>query len=142
MHNYAMHNQERIYFLFQAKRGLYLDSDKKYYGFTHIPRISYKISLLLTTSITDSQIASQTWTPMYLQENTERLQTSRFTRFHVGFKSLPIFPIASCCFFVLLKDVKHEFLFSENLQYSASLANCTPSVALNNRLCLGGFYVI
>ena len=54
----------------------------------------------------------------YLQENTECLQTHRFAGFalscskvRVGFKSSPIFPIISCCF-ILVKDIKHGFLFS------------------------------
>ena len=34
------------------------------------------------------------------------------SKVRVGFKSLPIFPIISCCFFILMRDVKHGFLFS------------------------------
>ena len=30
----------------------------------------------------------------------------------VGFKSSPVFPIISCCFFIPVRDVKHGFLFS------------------------------
>ena len=58
----------------------------------------------------------------YLQKNTEWLQVSRFAGFYlscskvrVDFISSPIFPITSCCFFVLLIHVKHGFIFSKNL---------------------------
>ena len=58
----------------------------------------------------------------YLQENAEWLQAHRFHGFSlscskvcVGFKSSPIFQIVSCCFFIRVKDIKHGFLFSENL---------------------------
>ena len=58
----------------------------------------------------------------YLQENTEWLQAYRFAEFYlpcsqvrIGFKLSPIFLIISCCFFILVKDVEHGFLFSGNL---------------------------
>ena len=103
---------------------------------------SYKISFLLVTSnCFPSPTLRLPNMDFYLQENIERLQVSRFAGFYlscsnvcVGFKSLPIFLIASCCFFVLLIHVKYGFLFSENLIPPCNalpvLANCTPSMAL------------
>ena len=81
---------------------------------------SYKTPFLLTiSSCFPSPTLRLPNMDFYLQKNLERLQVSRFTGFylssskvHVGFISSPIFPITSCCFFVLLI---HEFLFSDNL---------------------------
>ena len=58
-------------------------------------------------------------TVSYLQENTKSLQPHKFVgfasswlNFCVGFKSSPIFPISSCCFFVPLRDMSNTNYYS------------------------------
>ena len=99
----------------------------KMYGFIHIPHIL--VTKYRSCSPYAYQVAFHRRPTLrlpnmdfYLQKNTERLQVSRFAGFYlscskvrVNFISSPIFPITSCCFFVLLIHIKCGFLFSENL---------------------------
>ena len=111
-----------ILILFRAKRGLYSDSGRNVWLHPYSSR-SCKMPLLLAiSSCFPSPTLRLPNMDFYLQKNTERLQVSRFAGFYlscskvrVDFISSPIFPITSCCFFVLLIHVKHGFLFSENL---------------------------
>ena len=86
----------------------------KMYGFIHTPRVLVKcrsarhIELL---SIADFQIAKHG----FLSSKEHRAATSQQICRIRDFISSPIFPITSCCFFVLLIHVKHGFLFAENL---------------------------
>ena len=114
--------QSQVLQLFRAKRGLYSDSDKKVWLHPYSSRSCKMLFLLAISSCFPSSTIRLPNTDFYLHKNTERLQASRFAGFYlscskvrVGFISSPIFPIASCCFFVLLIHVKHGFLFSENL---------------------------
>ena len=108
--------------LFRAKRGLYSDSDKKVWLHPYSSRSCKMLFLLAISSCFPSPTIRLPNMDFYLHKNTQRLQANRFAGFYlscskvrVGFISSPIFPIASCCFFVLLIHVKHGFLFSEDL---------------------------
>ena len=91
----------------------------------------------LIVSIADSKIA-KTWLAIFKRTQSGHKPTDLLDFPYLAQKFASAFnkssSIFSCCFFVLLKDVKHGFLFSENLTDTSYtlpvLANCTHSVAL------------
>ena len=64
----------------------------------------------------------QTWISIFkrTQSGYKSADFPDFTYLIQKFASSPIFPIASCRFFMLLIHVKHGFLFSENFDTMAS----------------------
>ena len=88
------------------------------YGFTHIPRVLVKCRFCSPHRVAFHHRLSdcQTWISIFKRtQSGYKPADLQDLKVRVGFKSSPIFLIVSCCFFVLLKDVKHGFLFSENL---------------------------
>ena len=133
---------EQIRLLIQSEARSLVGLSQDHMASAHTFHVASKRSFMLATvhesvSIPDSLIAKHGW----LSSTERKVATSLqicwilpfFSKVCVGFKSLPIILIISYCFFVVMKNVKHGHLFSENLTLSYTvpvLANFTHSMAL------------